>query len=256
MINGDIIRAAIQARNSQKITPANYQTFMPAKLQTQATLENDLTPSLFDKIKTWGETATQTVMQEQANKVALQQLRQAQQQRQNLRQSLNTAVANQPHILPPGTPGSNNPGGGIQIPGNQWGPDHIPEVSDLGRIRPNAPIVTRVFHGHKYQVNKQVAPIFQTFLRSLWQTGYRPQSIGGYSYRNIAGTNTRSLHSYGLAIDIDPQLNPVQHAGGHMQTSFPPEIRRLAAMYGLSWGGSWSSYKDPMHFSVPWGGRE
>lgn len=136
----------------------------------------------------------------------------------------------------------------------KWGT--IPEVSDIDTLRPNAPIKTMNWRGHNFQVNQQVAPIFKAFLNNLWRTGYKPAVIGGYSNRNIAGTDTRSLHSYGLAIDIDPAENPVQQAGQHMQTSLPPHVGALAAKYGLAWGGSWNSYKDPMHFSVPWGGRE
>lgn len=253
MIPGDVIRAALQAQTRQKTTPGNYQTFMPAKLGTQPVIEQDLTSTLFDKIKTWGETATQTEEQEAANRAALAQLERAQQQRQMINQQLRTSTQNQPNLVP------RQPGGGniqgFTAPGN-WGRDHIPEVSDLGRIRANAPIITKTFHGHSYQINSQVAPIFQAFLRSLWRTGYRPRTLGGYSNRNIAGTNTRSLHSYGLALDVDAFRNPVQPNDGHMQTSFPPEIRALAARYGLSWGGTWNSYRDPMHFSVAWGGRE
>lgn len=139
---------------------------------------------------------------------------------------------------------------------NRWGQDRVPEVSDLQRVRPNAPIVNVQWRGHSFNVNRQVAPIFVAFLDDLWAQGYRPVSIGGHNERNIAGTNTPSLHADGLAIDIDPNLNPVQDNDGFMQTALPPNIRALAARYGLAWGGSWNSYKDPMHFSVPQGGRE
>jgi hypothetical protein len=82
--------------------------------------------------------------------------------------------------------------------------------------------------------------------------GYKPTSIGGYSNRNIAGTNKKSLHSYGFAIDIDPGRNPVTWNGQNI-TALPKGVGAMAARYGLMWGGSWKgSKRDTMHFSVPW----
>lgn len=138
----------------------------------------------------------------------------------------------------------------------KFGKDNTPEVSDLKSIHANAPIVSVEWRGRTFNVNRQVAPIFIAFLDDLHKMGYRPVSIGGYNERNIAGTNTRSLHADGLAIDIDPGLNPVQSNDGSMQHALPPKISALATKYGLQWGGDWSGYKDPMHFSVAHGGRE
>lgn len=99
-------------------------------------------------------------------------------------------------------------------------------------------------------VNATAADNFVSFLRALNRTGYKVNSIGSYANRNIAGTNTKSLHSYGLAVDINPAQNPVTY--GKVITNLPKGIGRLAAKYGLAWGGNWNgSKKDPMHFSVP-----
>lgn len=139
--------------------------------------------------------------------------------------------------------------------------DGIPEVSDLGNLgqyaTTNAGAMRTVnTHGLSFTVNKAAAPIFEAFVNDLWAQGYHPVSVGGYNVRNIAGTNTPSLHSYGFAIDIDPTKNPVTWNGKNI-TSLPPNIAALAAKYGLSWGGSWSgSKRDPMHFSVAYGGRK
>lgn len=125
-----------------------------------------------------------------------------------------------------------------------------------GPIRPNAKIVTiRDRQGHSVQVNKSVADEFSAFLRALKRTGYKVHSIGGYANRNIAGTSTRSLHSYGLAIDINPGANPVTY--GRRQTNLPRGIGRLARRYGLAWGGNWKGgKKDTMHFSFPFFGTK
>lgn len=114
---------------------------------------------------------------------------------------------------------------------------------------------TMNFHGIRYTVNASVAGRFQGFLKALYAQGYRPRSIGGYNNRNIAGTNTKSLHAYGMAIDIDPSRNPIYYNGRGGRHGLPRNVGALAAKYGLTWGGNWRNTKDYMHFSVPYGGR-
>lgn len=119
----------------------------------------------------------------------------------------------------------------------------------------HAPIVTRKWHGYSLTMNASVIPRFTGFLDALAATGYKIKSIGTYANRNIAGTNVKSLHSLGLAMDINPSQNPVTW-NGHNITNLPPGVGALAARYGIKWGGSWvHSKRDPMHFSVPYGGR-
>jgi hypothetical protein len=119
------------------------------------------------------------------------------------------------------------------------------------KVRPHAPIVSiKDFQGHTLQVNKSVAPNVRAFLKALKRTGYNINSIGGYANRNIAGSSTKSLHSYGLAFDINPSANPVTY--GRRKTNLPRGIGRLARRYGMEWGGNWNgSKKDTMHFSFP-----
>ena len=124
------------------------------------------------------------------------------------------------------------------------------------KVDPYAPMKTLNFKGQQYTVNSSVAGRFQGFLRALSKQGYVPKSIGGHSDRNIAGTSTKSLHSYGLAIDIDPSGNGVQY-GDKFNTTLPNNVGRLASRFGLTWGGDWNgSKKDPMHFSVPFFGTK
>lgn len=177
---------------------------------------------------------------------------------QSQQQKVNRLTNQLEDVRGQGTSSSGGGGGQNQPQGpeneqGRWGT--TPEVSDIGKLRPRGPQKTMTFHGIDYTVNKQVAPIFQAFLRDLWQKGYKPAVIQGQNTRNIAGTNTPSLHSYGFAIDVDPTKNP--EGAGRMQDALPPGVGALAAKYGLAWGGNWTSRSpDPMHFSVPWKGRE
>lgn len=100
---------------------------------------------------------------------------------------------------------------------------------------------------------------FQGLIDELEQDyGYEINVLYGYVDRNIAGTNSTSWHSAGLAIDINPAQNPHNKPppqGGVLVTDMPvggtgSAMVALAAKYGLGWGGNWNSSKDAMHFSA------
>lgn len=88
---------------------------------------------------------------------------------------------------------------------------------------------------------------FKGLLNHLARVGYDVDSIGSYANRNVAGTNTRSEHSYGRAIDINPAQNPM---GSRLVTDMPKNTAAIAELYDLIWGGTWKSKKDAMHFST------
>lgn len=82
-----------------------------------------------------------------------------------------------------------------------------------------------------------------------------------FNYRLIYGTNRLSNHSYGLAVDINPALNPytrrdgtIAPPGATYNVSVPgtltPEIVALFKSYGWEWGGDWER-KDWQHFQKP-----
>ena len=92
-----------------------------------------------------------------------------------------------------------------------------------------------------------------------------------FNYRTVAGRSSLSLHARGLAIDINPLYNPyvrydedgtaleVMPAGGSdyvdRSRTFSYKIDetdlcyRLFTERGFTWGGSWTSEPDYMHFS-------
>lgn len=76
---------------------------------------------------------------------------------------------------------------------------------------------------------------------------YKVHTLYGFNCRNIAGTNTKSAHAFGLALDINPQENPFQNT---LKTNIPrPEFVQWFKDEGWGWGGNWNGKKDPMHFS-------
>lgn len=114
-------------------------------------------------------------------------------------------------------------------------------------------IVTVSAAGHSFEVAKSAAKQFVSFVNALAAEGYKITSIGGYNPRDIAGTDEPSLHSYGLAIDINPADNPVSY--GKLKSNLPSNVEALAKKFGLVWGGSPQFHKkDAMHFSIPTAG--
>jgi hypothetical protein len=92
-------------------------------------------------------------------------------------------------------------------------------------------------------------------------------NTSAFNCRAVTGGSAFSEHSYGLAIDINPSLNPYITSSGAV---LPPSAERFAdrtleepgmihagdvvvrafATVGWEWGGSWSSIKDYQHFSA------
>ncbi len=86
-------------------------------------------------------------------------------------------------------------------------------------------------------------------------------NTSAFNYRNIAGTNRLSNHSFGRAIDINPLINPVLHKDGTISPTngkydqskpgtFSQEhfIVKEFLKRDWRWGGNFSQYKDNHHF--------
>jgi hypothetical protein len=58
-------------------------------------------------------------------------------------------------------------------------------------------------------------------------------------------SNSISLHTWGIAIDINAAENPVN---GAMHQD--PRVVAIFKKWGFVWGGDWSSPHDPMHFQL------
>lgn len=85
---------------------------------------------------------------------------------------------------------------------------------------------------------------------------------GTYNCRRVRGGSSYSPHAWAIAID----LNVHHFAGGHggdekrgrtnyrcAANEIAPSLTTLAHYFnawGFSWGGHWSSFKDPMHYEA------
>ncbi len=95
-------------------------------------------------------------------------------------------------------------------------------------------------------------------------------NTAAFNYRKITGSTSLSRHAYGMAIDINPLINPyvkgkaVLPAGGNVYAQRSAEkctgkyasfmiqrgdfIYKLFMEHGFTWGGDWRSVKDYQHF--------
>ncbi|WP_406356403.1 peptidoglycan-binding protein [Streptomyces sp. NBC_00658] len=131
----------------------------------------------------------------------------------------------------------------------------------------------------KTPVNAHTVQAWARLGQVLLRTSYRADRVWVYNCRNIAGSQARSLHAFGLAVDIDPKWNPhrptpdlrkVRFSDATTQearladvqrneadTVFTPEqvaavesIRTVDGRQVFGWGGRWSKSKDTMHFQI------
>lgn len=95
--------------------------------------------------------------------------------------------------------------------------------------------------------HKLIAPLIEEVFRQV--VAQRLQGAvktygGGYVYRPKRGQVKPSTHSWGIAIDLNPNTNPMGAAGDM-------DLHLVALFEGLGfvWGGRWAGRnKDPMHF--------
>ena len=88
----------------------------------------------------------------------------------------------------------------------------------------------------------------------------KDNNTSAFNYRQINDQEALSMHSYGLAIDINPRLNPcirhgiTQPTGAKYDPTVPGTITADGAVVaafkkrGWVWGGGWRKLKDWQHF--------
>ena len=126
--------------------------------------------------------------------------------------------------------------------------------------------------GVSYQVHKLAAAAFQKVASEINSNVYRAQntkklSSTGFVWRaNTNAKNSPSLHSFGIAIDINsganPNINCTPHEGKTLPGAclgprkppvpcphdIPPEIIQAFKSNGFRWGGEYKTGCDAMHF--------
>lgn len=153
-------------------------------------------------------------------------------------------------------------GGGIFWVANKYfgwikiGSDAIIGCQSPGAISafmgsPGTNLTTYNLFGSQITVNARIVPFLDSVQKdvSAANTGYTFDNVQTYNYRSKRGGGGLSTHSWGIAIDINPDRNPYQLGNwGDPQTDIPPNIVDIFRQYGFQWGGDWAGQRDAMHF--------
>jgi hypothetical protein len=79
-----------------------------------------------------------------------------------------------------------------------------------------------------------------------WAALFSPLG-GGFNFRNVAGTEQRSAHAYGVAIDLNPKFGAYWRWQKTWENRIPSEVVEAFESEGFIWGGRWFHF-DTMHF--------
>ena len=99
----------------------------------------------------------------------------------------------------------------------------------------------------KLYCNKLMVDCLSKAFKSLIDTGYVKELKtwdGCFNIRNKRGLNSQSLHSWGLAIDINAFENQL-----NKEPKLSPGFVKCFTDNGFDWGGTWQR-KDGMHFQL------
>ena len=104
---------------------------------------------------------------------------------------------------------------------------------------------------HTIRCHKLVANSLGRILNKIYLSPFKgilEQYAGCFNYRPMRGSNSYSMHAYGIAIDFDPDTNGM-HDKWPVQATMPLEIMEFFAAEGWkSAGANWGF--DAMHFQA------
>lgn len=113
--------------------------------------------------------------------------------------------------------------------------------------------------GKRVPVNPLTIDAWLAFSSVATNTGFVAQVVQTYNCRPITGGSGLSLHAFGIAVDIDPTLNPYikTRSFDWKRTTFTPvqvkallDIKTNNGKKVFQWGGYYVSVKDYMHWEV------
>ena len=125
------------------------------------------------------------------------------------------------------------------------------EENNIGLIQLPFPMVLAWDHAVSVthmRCHKLMMPVFSDVLNQILQQGLDSlvSFFGGcYMYRPERASHRLSVHSWGIAIDLDPETNKMGTAG-----DIDPRVVSIFKSAGFTWGGDFlnEARKDPMHF--------
>jgi len=133
------------------------------------------------------------------------------------------------------------------------------ERANIVRLRPPWPIVTswddKPVQG--IRIHRLCADSLSQILGVIWEAAGRDIATiqqwgmhlhgGGYTYRLMRGSNRLSMHSWGCAVDFDPERNGYGDKTPYFAQC--PAVLQAFAQEGWTWGGVWTK-PDGMHWQA------
>lgn len=124
----------------------------------------------------------------------------------------------------------------------------LQRVTLLGHCLTLSPVAAKAFTrvGQRLEATVREKPELRSYILPL----------GGFFWRNIAGEERLSPHSFGIAVDLNPAKGPYwswsapekrKAQGSRARANYPHEIVDAFEAEGFIWGGKWHEY-DLMHF--------
>lgn len=107
------------------------------------------------------------------------------------------------------------------------------------------------------RIHKKCAESLARVINAVWLASGKNQATiekwgmhllgGGYNFRLMRGSNQLSMHSWGCAVDFDPERNGL----GDSTPNFAniPQVLKAFADEGWTWGGRWAR-PDGMHWQA------
>lgn len=115
-------------------------------------------------------------------------------------------------------------------------------------------LTTVNFLGKNYQVHSKMAVALRSAQQQVTAAGitYKSTESGGGAFNWRANRNKpteQSLHSFGIALDINPTKNP-NYASTERpcKTDMPAALINIMKNNGFRWGGDYKTVCDSMHF--------
>ena len=98
-------------------------------------------------------------------------------------------------------------------------------------------------------INKEFQSKLKTAFTNLERAGLHTEIKtydGCYNNRSVRGSESKSLHAWAMAIDLNASLEKLGQSGTHWSAQFVAIMKAA----GLFWGGDWRGRKDNMHFAL------
>ncbi len=110
----------------------------------------------------------------------------------------------------------------------------------------------------KFTCNRVVRPVLANIFEAIWELygkdakaidEARMNRFGGcYNFRRMRGGSALSTHSWGIAVDIDPEKNPLGKPYNANAGMIPMDVVEIFERHGAEWGGRWGNRCDAQHY--------